>query len=105
MEPLFEEKFLTSCALTNWKRADKNNLKLLIDVTPNETILAISHQMLKDPKQYRTGFPDLFLVDPEGGFLLGEVKSPNDQVQTSQKRWFDFFNQEAIPYKIYRLKN
>ncbi|CAM9839775.1 unnamed protein product [Chrysoparadoxa australica] len=105
LEPLYEEKFLTFCSLTNWKRADKDNLKTLVEAMNYEMLIDIANQQLKDPKQYRSGFPDLFLVNDRGEFHLGEVKSPNDQVQTSQKRWFDFFTERNIPFKIYRLKN
>lgn len=105
LEKRFDEKFLTHCTLTSWKRVKKENLKQLVSVASPEIIFDITLQILKDPKQYRSGLPDLFLEGPQGEIILGEVKSPNDQIQTSQKRWFDFFLLKEIPFKIYRLKS
>lgn len=105
LEKIYSEKYLTSCTLTSWKRVEKENLTFLLKSTPIHDVLEITLQILKDPKQYRSGLPDLFLIDPKGNYLMGEVKSPNDQVQTSQKKWFDFFTEKEIPFEIYRIKN
>jgi hypothetical protein len=99
---LYDQKNGTYCSLANWKRVERCNLELLLKHTPVDVCLKICLQILKNPKEFRSGLPDLFLSDHEG-FLLGEVKSPRDQIQNSQKRWFKFFNNENIPYVIYRV--
>ena len=100
---LYDSKYGTYCDLINWKKVERENLKLLVNSCPLEVCLKISEQILKEPREYRSGLPDLFLKNSES-FLLGEVKSPRDQVQNSQKRWFKFFKENDIPFTIYRLK-
>lgn len=102
---LYNKKELMGCRLTNWKRTEVKNLKKLCTVVPKEDILNICQQILKDPRQYSSGLPDLFLYTKKDHYILGEVKSPNDTIQTSQKRWIDKFSEWEIPFKIYRLKS
>lgn len=100
---LYDDKELTACRLTNWKRTDVKNLKKILKTVPKDHILLICQQILKDPRQYRSGLPDLFLYKKKGEYILGEVKSPNDTIQTSQKRWIDKFSEWGIPFMIYRV--
>ncbi len=102
---LYEDKWSTACRLTDWKRTDPKNLKKICNNVPKKDVLQICLQILKDPRQYKSGLPDLFLYRKKGDYLLGEVKSPNDQIQASQKRWIDQFSELNIPFKIYRLKS
>jgi hypothetical protein len=100
---LYEEKMLTACRLTNWKKTDIKNLKKLLKNIPKDHILKITEQILKDPRQYRSGLPDLILYKKKADYILGEVKSPNDAIQTSQKRWIDKFSEWGFPFVIYRV--
>jgi hypothetical protein len=101
---LLRQKRDIYCDLVQWKRLDLGSFELLLKHTPIDICLQISLQILKNPREFRSGLPDLFLVGSEG-FILAEVKSPNDQIQKSQKRWFDFFSEKEIPYLIYRVKD
>jgi len=101
---LYDVKKGVACRLCHWKRVEKSALKLLLNHMPLEDLLKITLQILKDPRQYQSGFPDLFLVDSNGGFFLGEVKSPNDSIQVSQKRWIDLFLKWSLPFAILRTK-
>ncbi len=103
LSELYKEKELTACRLTNWKRADVKNLIKILKIVPKDHILNITQQILKDPRQYRSGLPDLFLYKKKGDYILGEVKSPNDAIQTSQKRWIDKFSAWNLPFVIYRV--
>lgn len=99
---LYKEKEGTACILTNWKKTEKENMALILETMPREDLLKIATQILKDPRQYQSGLPDLFLVDSHGQYFFGEVKSPNDSIQTSQKRWIDKFLLWGIPFAIFR---
>ncbi len=98
----FQEKQGVACRLTNWKMVHQRELKQILKTVPREDLFNITLQILKDPRQYQSGFPDLFLVDKKGNYLLGEVKSPNDSIQASQKRWIDKFLLWRIPFAIFR---
>ncbi|MCF8058896.1 MAG: VRR-NUC domain-containing protein [Bacteriovoracaceae bacterium] len=102
---LYEEKSTTACRLTNWKKTSPADLKKMCKNIPKKDILQVCQQILKDPRQYGSGLPDLFLYRIKGDYILGEVKSPNDQIQSSQKRWIDLFSSWNIPFMIYRLKS
>lgn len=100
---IYDNKKDVYCDFINWKKLNRESLLLLLKNTPLEVCLEIGVQILKEPRDFRRGLPDLFLVTYRG-YELAEVKSPNDQVQKSQKRWFKFFSEKKINYTIYRLK-
>jgi hypothetical protein len=61
---------------------------------------AVFQRLLADPRANRSGFPDLIVFPDAGGYLLAEVKGPNDKLQTNQTRWLRYFNECDIPHEV-----
>jgi hypothetical protein len=61
---------------------------------------AVFQRLLADPRANRSGFPDLIVFPAAGGYLLAEVKGPNDKLQTNQTRWLRYFNECDIPHEV-----
>ena len=81
----------------NWRYIDRQLVRAALDILPTAHLLAIWRRILFDPQANRSGFPDLLALDPEHGYCMIEVKGPGDQLQSNQKRWLRFFQQEQIP--------
>ena len=66
-----------------------------------EHLLAVFERLLFDPRENRSGFPDLIaLGDEPGDYCLVEVKGPGDTLQDSQKRWLRYFADRDIPARV-----
>lgn len=89
------------CRWVHWRAL---SLELLLDavaVIPREHLLAIWRRTVFDPRQNRSGYPDLIaLGDEPGAYCLIEVKGPGDQLQDGQKLWLDFFAAHSIPAAV-----
>ncbi|WP_370278804.1 VRR-NUC domain-containing protein [Pontibacterium sp.] len=85
----------------NWKRFDRQHLAALCERIPANQLLQILRCICFDHQAYRSGFPDLFVWHPHTDeYLLVEVKGPGDQLQNSQKRWLNVFEEIGIQYRI-----
>jgi hypothetical protein len=89
------------CRWVDWRRLDEALLADVTRVMPGNHLLAIWERMLFDPRENRSGFPDLVaLGDNPGDYCLIEVKGPGDALQESQKRWLRFFACQGIPAAV-----
>ncbi|MCB1841986.1 MAG: VRR-NUC domain-containing protein [Halioglobus sp.] len=89
------------CRWVDWRRVDAELVAAAARCIPGAQLLAIFQRLLFDPRENRSGFPDLVaLGNTEGAFCLIEVKGPGDTLQDSQKRWLRYFADHAIPAQV-----
>lgn len=89
------------CRWVDWRHIDAELIYLVATVVPPEHLIAIWERMLFDPKENRSGLPDLIaLGSAPGDYFLIEVKGPGDTLQDSQKRWLRFFQAHTIPAQV-----
>ncbi|TCS43226.1 VRR-NUC domain-containing protein [Reinekea marinisedimentorum] len=55
--------------------------------------------LLLDIRNHRSGFPDLFQRQEQGGRFI-EVKGPGDKLQDNQKQWLAVFERIGIPAEV-----
>ncbi|MBN2530762.1 MAG: VRR-NUC domain-containing protein [Deltaproteobacteria bacterium] len=55
--------------------------------------------LLSDIPNHRSGFPDLFVRDENGGRFI-EVKGPGDRLRDNQNRWLEVFEQLGIKVEV-----
>jgi len=80
---------------------DVNIIENALNLIPIAHLTLIFERLLFDPKNNRSGFPDLIQFFPESKtYELIEVKGPGDRLQDNQIRWFTYFDQHAIPAKV-----
>ncbi len=85
----------------NWRNLDEDLVARATRLIPADHLLAIWQRMLFDPRENRSGFPDLIaLGEKPGQYQLIEVKGPGDSLQDSQRRWLRFFQQQGIPATV-----
>ena len=78
-----------------WPAVSSDLLLRILDQTPWAALEAIFRQLLRDPKAFRKGFPDLVVLHPET-YELVEVKGPGDRLQKHQIAWLDFLVGQGI---------
>ncbi|PSW14352.1 VRR-NUC domain-containing protein [Photobacterium rosenbergii] len=70
-----------------------------VSAIPVLALTAIFKRILFDPRNNRSGFPDLALFK-DGQYCLAEVKGPGDTLQNNQIRWLKMFEQHSIAAKV-----
>lgn len=92
------------CHWLDWRRVDAALVGDTARTMPAAHLVAIWERMLFDPRENRSGFPDLIaLGHGAGDYCLVEVKSPGDRLQDSQRRWLRFFSAQGIPARVMRV--
>ena len=85
----------------DWDKYKLEELRIPIDILEKEQVLLILDRMIHDFAYYRSGFPDLIVMNNEDFFLV-EVKSKNDSLSERQVMWHDYLMNEAkIDVKIF----
>lgn len=85
----------------NWRGVSEELVARAARVIPRQHLLALWERILFDPRENRSGLPDLVAFgDEPGQYCLIEVKGPGDALQDSQKRWLRFFQAEGIPAAV-----
>ncbi|KLV08882.1 hypothetical protein ABT56_01300 [Photobacterium aquae] len=64
-----------------------------------QALSGIFRRILFDPRNNRSGFPDLILISTDN-IKLVEVKGPGDKLQHNQIRWFETFTELGIPAEV-----
>jgi hypothetical protein len=90
--------------LVNWGLLEAIPLQQWLDALPLNWIRQLSHFLIRNLADYRKGFPDLFVVHPDGTPELVEVKGPTDQLQPQQRAWFEIFADLQIRARVIKLK-
>jgi len=89
------------CHWTDWRRVGEDLVQAASRIVPREHLLAIFERLLFDPRENRSGFPDLIaLGERPGHYCLVEVKGPGDKLQEGQKRWLRYFAERGIPARV-----
>ena len=84
----------------NWSGISLQLLELGLAQIPTNHLQVIFKRLLADPRANRSGFPDLIIFPPAGGYELVEVKAPNDKLQANQLRWLRCFAGARIPHQV-----
>jgi hypothetical protein len=76
----------------------------LLDIVPDELIIATLRYLIEDYWGRRSGWPDL-MVSSETDFFLAEVKSAGDKLGTNQQRWVrDNKLRLNFPFKLIEVR-
>ncbi|WMS88979.1 VRR-NUC domain-containing protein [Pleionea litopenaei] len=101
VEDWFDTQALESCDFVQ-EHSSVSLFELALNKIPLSHIAAIVTHILKDPKEHRSGLPDLIVFD-RSGYRLVEVKGPGDRLQNNQKIWMDFFSKNKVPHQVIRV--
>lgn len=90
--------------LVSWGLLEAIPLQQWLDALPLSWIRQLCHFLIRNLADYRKGFPDLFVVHPDGTPELVEVKGPTDQLQPQQRAWFEVFANLNVRARVIKLK-
>ena len=90
--------------LVSWGLLQSIGLEQWLQALPGDWIRALSYFLIRNLKDYRKGFPDLFVSHPDGAAEFIEVKGPGDQLQPQQRAWFETFDRLDISARVIRLR-
>ena len=101
----YKDKYLIANYLVDWKRVTIDVFTTVVSHLTIDDIINISKRMITNPAEFRSGLPDLLLINPqEKKYYLVEVKGPGDQLQPNQRRWLNYFEENHIPYFVQKVK-
>ena len=104
LEGVIKEKWNKANGLVSWSLVENLPLSDLVDVMPESHIRALTSFQIRRLPQFRTGLPDLCIVDSNGQYEFIEVKGPNDQLQPVQRLWFKHFHEMGIPARVMKIR-
>ncbi len=90
--------------LVHWGLLEAVPVQDWLEAIPAETLRTLCRFLIRNLRDYRKGFPDLFICQPDGGMEFVEVKGPSDQLQPQQRAWFQVFDEMGIRARIIKLK-
>ncbi|MEE9253461.1 MAG: VRR-NUC domain-containing protein [Pseudomonadales bacterium] len=100
----FDAKHGLANALVNWRHLERSLIEQALQCIPGRHLAAIFDRMSRDLARYRTGFPDLLLLDPVNRrYEFVEVKGMGDRLQIHQRRWIDHFVEHGVPVELMRV--
>lgn len=92
-------------AFVSWGPQLRHNLDLVLPHLRGEHLAHVCDRLSRDVRRYRCGLPDLFvLCDAQPGFVLYEVKGPNDQLRPEQGAWIDYLDGGGLPAEILSVR-
>ncbi len=94
----------TANRLFNWRRATPAVIEAVVEALTEEHLRALVEIVRDDMAGKRSGFPDLTVIYPCGGYEFVEVKGPNDRLQTHQRLWIEALRQRGLPVRVLHLR-
>ena len=104
MTKIAEIKYGIDNPLVSWGLLQAIPLADWLEALPATWLRALSRFLIRNLRDYRKGFPDLFVCYANGSAEFVEVKGPTDQLQPQQRAWFQIFDDLDISARIVKLK-
>jgi hypothetical protein len=101
---LWDRKFGIANRLVVFDAALRPNLELALSALDGARLAAVCDRLSRDLKRYGSGFPDLFLVDPQGEIVLAEVKGPGDVLRPDQESWLAALQEAGLRTIVLRAR-
>ena len=88
-----------------WSIISNEILFSILESLTDTQLTSIIQVFTSDIRQFRSGFPDLTVIDQSGSIRFVEVKGPGDQLRPNQRIWLDQLQVLDIPaeVRVYRL--
>ena len=88
-----------------WFDGMRDLLAFALEPLGGEHLAAVCDRLSREPRRYRRGLPDLFVLRDEApGFELLEVKAPGDQLRPEQGAWIDYLEAQGLPATVLKIR-
>jgi hypothetical protein len=84
-----------------WHEDLLQQVMIITEKVSHKPLLKALKEIIKNPKENTTGFPDLFVYN-EKEYFFAEVKSVNDHLSNKQLFWINHFQTWKVPVRIIR---
>ncbi len=102
IEAIWHEKQGVQNPFVSWNALTLEEVLSCFDAFTEAQWRCVFEHLLADLRNHRSGFPDLFVRDENGGRFI-EVKGPNDRLKDNQLRWLEVFGKLGIPAEVCRV--
>ena len=100
-----DAKWGVANAFVDWRHLQRGQLAEALARIPVEVLDAVLRLMLRNPRAFDSGFPDLFLYRPEAqAWKLWEVKGPGDSLRPEQDWWLRQFARLGCEARVVRVR-
>lgn len=87
-----------------FERELEPRLELALEHLAGADLAVVADRLSRDLRRYGHGFPDLFLVGPDGRWSLVEVKAPGDVLRPEQEGWLEYLHAAGLPVSVLHLR-
>ena len=99
-----EEKTGITNFLIAWTVFTQTNLDMILNAISIERLRDLLCIVIEDLEQFRSGFPDLTVINESDELEFIEVKGPGDQIRPNQRIWIERLMTVGIPVKVWRFQ-
>lgn len=100
-----DQKWGLAHAYLNWRHLQRAHLEAVLARIEPRQLAAVLRVMVRNPRAFDSGFPDLFLYRPgTAEWQLWEVKGPGDQLRPEQEFWQRTFVGLGCRAQVVRVK-
>ena len=89
--------------LVSWDLFPESRLEHIVEALGESALTSLTNIVKSDLRQFRSGFPDLTVIDSNGRFEFIEVKAPGDQIQRNQRIWLEELATAGLPVRVIRF--
>lgn len=89
--------------LVSWDLFPDDRLERIVNALGESSLIRLINSVKSDLRQFRSGFPDLTVIDENGKIEFIEVKAPGDQIQRNQRIWLEELASIDVPARVIRF--
>lgn len=93
-----------SSQLVAWSILTPSLLDSILGAMTTDQLVKLLSIVREDLRQFRAGFPDLTVIDPNGEITFIEVKGPGDQLRPNQRLWIERLTQAQFNVHVWRFR-
>lgn len=90
--------------LVSWSLFSSPIIEKVFEAIKTEQLCNLLSIVVEDLRQFKSGFPDLTVIDQDGKIEFVEVKGPGDQLRPNQRLWIERLMRADIPVSVWRFK-
>lgn len=100
-----DRKWGVANAFVDWRHLDRSRLAEALARIEAKVLQEVLRIMVRNPRAFDRGFPDLFLFRPGGrDWKLWEVKGPGDSLRPEQEWWLHQFTRLGCDARVVRVR-
>lgn len=89
--------------LVSWDLFPESRLEHVVNALGESDLTSLTNIVKSDLRQFKSGFPDLTVIDSNGRLEFIEVKAPGDQIQRNQRIWLEELATAGLPVRVMRF--